>query len=201
MKETEKAYLAGLLDGEGSICIVSYTPKETGRPRVIPSVKIGMHSKAAVEFFAKATGKNMTHSKGSRGGWSCSLNYKDASDFLEEVLPYLLTKRPQALFFLFYYSITFNASYRGGGNRVPDEMVELRTTGANVLRMLNKFDDATFSGKADEFNERLSLEMSKFQDMITLSQASLGENFEEGATTREVSPNNNLPHERPPLIH
>jgi hypothetical protein len=204
MEETDKAYLAGLLDGEGCIYIVSFTPKDTGRPRVIPSVSIGMHSKKAVEFFSEKVGKSLLHpykTLGNRGTWTCRLNYKDAADFLECIMPYLITKKPQAQFFTFFYSIAFSRSYRGGGNSVPEHIVKLRSLGADILSLLNNYDDAPFNSKADELSELLSHKMAEFRDMMTLSQASEGEGSEEGATTRELSPNNNTPHERPPLTH
>lgn len=201
MKEVEKAYLAGLLDGEGSICILHWVPKETGRPRVLPMVKIGMHSKAAVDFFARVTGKNVYHQASAKGTWSTQLTHKDAVDFLEEILPYLVTKKPQALFFTFFYGIAFSQSYRGGGSSIPDEIVKLRSLGAEIMHLLNKCDSMTFHGKADEFSGLLSPLMRQLKDMITLSQASEGNGSEEGATTREMSPNNNSLHERPTLIH
>jgi len=201
MEETTKAYLADLLDGEGSIGMINFVPKDTGRPRVIPFVTIGMHSKKAIEFFAKAVGKNIHHSKGSKGVYQCRLTSWDAVAFLDAVLPYLITKKPQALFFNFMCSIAFSEDYRGGGSSVPSDIVKLRITGAEVMRLLNQYDDAPFNGKADELSERLSLKMQEFKDMVILSQATEGVGSVEGATTRETSPNSNSPHERPPLIH
>jgi len=201
MKEVEKAYLAGLLDGEGSICILHWVPKETGKPRVLPMVKLGMHSKEAIDFFAQTTGKNVYHHPGPKGVWSVQLTHKDAASFLEEILPYLITKKIQATFFTFFYNIAFAVSYRGGGSCVPDEIVKLRELGAEIMHLLNKRDSMTFHGKADEFSGLLSPLMQQLKDMITLSQASEGEGSEEGATTRETSPNGNSLHERPPLTH
>uniref|UniRef100_A0A6M3K5F2 Homing endonuclease n=1 Tax=viral metagenome TaxID=1070528 RepID=A0A6M3K5F2_9ZZZZ len=201
MKETEKAYLAGLMDGEGSICILNWIPKETGRPRIMPMVKIGMHSKEAVDFFAQATGKNVYHQPGAKGTWSTQLTHKDAVDFLEEIMPYLITKKMQAGFFTFFYKIAFAVNYRGGISGLPLEIVKLRSLGAEIMHLLNKRDAMTFHGKADEFSGQLSPLMQDLKDMLTLSQASEGEGSEEGATTTEVSPNNNPLHESPPLTH
>ena len=95
MRETEKAWLAGLFDGEG--CVWSRIPK---RSNVI--VEIKMTHKETVsrvqELFPGRFSAGFLSKKGisKLPQWRWSLDTRGTKLFLEMVLPYLVTKRVAA---------------------------------------------------------------------------------------------------------
>ncbi len=109
MDRITKAYIAGLIDGEGSIYIERSIRKGrlsgqyTGNVRYRLMVEILMCDPEAISFMAKATGRPIYKKKLRRNGitrrpYAYVLTWRNsvAASFLKEILPYLQGKKKQA---------------------------------------------------------------------------------------------------------
>jgi hypothetical protein len=102
MDTKTKAYIAGVIDGEGSIYVERAKRKNGGwRYRIV--VSLLMCDQPTVEFIATATGRPMWKKTLSRKGltrreFGYVLTWRNgpAAAFLKSILPYLRGKRPQA---------------------------------------------------------------------------------------------------------
>lgn len=197
MKETEKAYLAGLFDGEGSVHLAgSYIPR-LKRRHIMVGAKIAMQSFESVERFAKAVNANV----GRHGAvYECCIWQRKAVNFLSEIYPYLSCKRGRALFAMWAYEAMFGGRGKGA-NKLSKKELQLREVCAKIMKLLNVRESLIFHGKVGEFDEQLSPLIIELVDMLTPSQVPKGKGFGEGQTTTKVSPNNKPSHERPPLYH
>ena len=95
MKKTDLAYIAGIIDGEGSICIA-----DTARSGYVLVVSVGSTDEWLCQMLKMAFGgcvtlrnKKELH-RSAFWGWSMGSN--KARAMLETVLPYLHLKRSQA---------------------------------------------------------------------------------------------------------
>lgn len=202
MDETEKAYLAGLFDGDGSVFMREVFDKSLGRKNVLLEVSFTMQCRDTLEWIAQRFGGKVREPHKDYRAYIYKIGGPRALDIITTIAPYSITKHMQ-LTFVMWARNTFFQDGRGGGwrARLSPEILECRHLSCEIMKLLNKRDSMCFYGKSDEFSGRLSPLMKRIKDMITLSQASEGEGFEEGATTRETSPNSNSPHERPTSVH
>ena len=117
MTENEKAYIAGLLDGEGCISISKSKPsKGCVSPSYLDRVHITNTDKRMIDFLIKTTGigfvtetqpKNRKHKK--RYDWVLS---KGAYiEFLNEISPFLIIKKEQSEMLLKYRETFMEFSY------------------------------------------------------------------------------------------
>lgn len=104
MKETDKAYIAGLVDGEAYIGIKKSKPyKCTGRisPGYSERIQIRMVDEEAIRFVAESLGgwyyKEKPNAKRGRSLYCFQASDLKAVKILEVILPYLRIKREQAL--------------------------------------------------------------------------------------------------------
>ena len=200
MNEVDKAYCAGLMDGDGCIQISGSFVPRLNRKHIMLGVKVAMQSLPAVEFFAACVGGSTKLHEGPRV-YECVIWQRKARDLLEQLLPYLRGKKRQAAFGLFFYDVAFSQRPRGAV-KLTDEELAFREVCAEVSSLLNQHDSMAYHGKLGEFRGRLSALTVELQHMFTLSQALEGIGSKEGATTTETSPNSNSPHERPaPRFH
>jgi len=99
VSEVNKAYAAGIVDGEGCIYIAVYKNKAYSRKYFKLGVKVGMTGDVScLAFLHSLWGGNISRGAGFRGRqiqWSIASN--DASSFLQDIMPYLKLKKPQAL--------------------------------------------------------------------------------------------------------
>jgi len=95
MTETEKAWLAGIFDGEG--CVWCRWPK---RKNVIVEIKMThfetIHRINSLFQGRIATGALSKNAFGRKPQWRWSLDTRGSRLFLSLVLPYLVTKRREA---------------------------------------------------------------------------------------------------------
>lgn len=102
MKAIEAAYIAGIMDGEGSFYVERAKRRNGGfRYRIVVSVM--MCEKSAIDFIGKATGKKPVTKKLSRAGltrrdsaYYLTWRNRPAEALLRTILPYLKGKRRQA---------------------------------------------------------------------------------------------------------
>lgn len=107
MTELEKAYIAGIIDGEGTVTLSK--SKHGKRPFVTYQiiVRVGSIDKELLLFLRRSTGKGTIRlSKKTITGkdfFEWNILTKQAVGFLDEILPYLRMKRMHALQLLKYY--------------------------------------------------------------------------------------------------
>jgi hypothetical protein len=96
-------YLAGFLDGEGTIGISSAFAKGRSRnPSHFPHVMIANADRAVMEWIRDTVGGSLdvprpsTHKPHWRPSYRWRLHGRNAETFIDALLPYLRVKRPQA---------------------------------------------------------------------------------------------------------
>ena len=100
MKNTEAAYIAGLMDGEGCFYIERFATARSPigfQYRVIATIT--MCDKATIEYVAKLTGKNFRTRKMLKSGRiAYTIDWRNgiAGDFIKSILRYLQNKKEQA---------------------------------------------------------------------------------------------------------
>ena len=203
MLDTEKAYLAGMFDGDGSVFMRDVPNKALGRKNVILELSFTLQSMETLEWIAERIGGTPRQSHKSHRAYTLRIGGKKVIEVLKLMEPYIITKRRQVSFVLFAYAAFFWDARGGHGSYsiLTPEMIELRSLSCAIAQLLNKHDSLNFHGKSDEFSGRLTLLMQQLRDTMILSQAVEGVGSTEGATTRETSPNSNSPHERPTPLH
>ncbi len=90
-------YLAGIIDGEGSINITQY--KTRGKHiRWRPSIKVSMVDKQVVELFSTTFGFNIYEGKAKSGRkvYTCEAAWRGCRKILEFLYPYLRCKKDLA---------------------------------------------------------------------------------------------------------
>ena len=100
MKRTDLAYIAGIIDGEGSIYTDRH-PSKKGLARYNIVVSVGMTDKSALEFIQVFFGgKIRCQNRAIHKNWKPELIWKVSGEkaqiVLKAIKPYLLTKRAQA---------------------------------------------------------------------------------------------------------
>jgi hypothetical protein len=95
------AYLAGILDGEGSICISKTTPKGLAKsPWFAGSISVGMTSKQVVKTFKDKFGGSFSTSKpnglGDKRIYRWMVISQNARLVAKTLLPFLKIKKRQA---------------------------------------------------------------------------------------------------------
>lgn len=91
MKNTELAYFAGILDGEGTITLSRNYKDDKWRVPVIsfPSTSIELIN-AFNKLFGGSVINKKTYQKHHKKSWECRLQYNRALNFIRLVRPYLL---------------------------------------------------------------------------------------------------------------
>jgi hypothetical protein len=127
MTETDKAYLAGIIDGEGCITILKRKPKAEGRSYAYTlSVIVCMTSEVVVDWLLERYPKgyksiqerpNIMHKTQYRFGVD-SLN---AIELLQDILPYVVEKRDQVLI-----ALDFTKNITPKGTRPTPEINAIR---------------------------------------------------------------------------
>ena len=110
MTEVEKAYLAGIVDGEGTVTLERQHRNETAGPRVPvanSNLKLLMWIKSRMDGNIIHKKKYKTHHKDA---YAWSVRQDRAIRLLDEIKRYLIVKRPQAdLITQKYKSVTHRA--------------------------------------------------------------------------------------------
>jgi hypothetical protein len=103
MSEVEKAYIAGLMDGEGCIAIVKNSPK--GRAISVSyrvTIVMNMTDAGQMDYCQRITGAGyitrheVNTRPNCRDRWQWSLYKDETIELLREIYPYLILKKPQA---------------------------------------------------------------------------------------------------------
>lgn len=140
-QDTLYAYLAGLIDGEGTITLIKHK-KGDWQPIFNASISIGMTVKDSIELFHQTFGGSLYEEK-RRGGhktmYRCRITgNKSVPPVLKILLPYLRVKKAQAVAILAFCEErkSFNGtSYTGG---TPKEEYTKRENYYNQIKELNR---------------------------------------------------------------
>lgn len=117
MKETEKAYLAGLIDGEGTVSIVRLHSRGQGFEHYVASVEISNTDMRMIDWVAKRLGGSIVANRrkvvaGHKVVYRIGLRNRLAEAVLREVMPFLVVKGRQAELVM-----ELRARIRTNGNR------------------------------------------------------------------------------------
>ena len=101
LKSTEKAYIAGLIDGEGSIFICKQKRWKSGKFGYQLRIVVGMNDRAPIEYLKKKLDGGFTQTiKYKNKNWRTSYRWvlcdERASNLLKKIKKYLLVKNKEA---------------------------------------------------------------------------------------------------------
>ena len=146
--EVEKlAYIAGILDGEGSIMIQRQASESFMKqraksgclhPHYAPGIRIGMLERAALDFIVQTTGigyvveEKPYHHKRPMFRWMVR-SKDDIVKFLTLIMPYLLVKQKQAQLCLKFVNEWVSCN----GIRITPEIQDQRENAWMEMRKLN----------------------------------------------------------------
>jgi hypothetical protein len=148
MTETEKAYIAGLIDGEGNITITKNTP---GRGRQCKRVQMQLRvciyntNEMLIDWCMNTVGygskyvrksKNLKH----KDGITFLTTAQQAKRLLKDVYPYLTIKKPMADLAFQFQDMLSNVYGKCG---VPQEVINARLALKESMHLLNKKGPST----------------------------------------------------------
>ena len=107
LDEKTKGYIAGIIDGEGSLMVYPFKSKE-GYTIYQARLAVGNTKKELIDYLEKTTGigrVRVSHTSQGKPFYYWALHGNNIRKFLPSILPYLLLKRKQAELLLEYLSI------------------------------------------------------------------------------------------------
>ena len=143
VKDTDLAYLAGILDGEGVITIARVRPAphvKNGNARYFAKVEVQMSDHEPIEHLARLYDRHIMVKKitanMTKQAYRVSWQAKIAAALIEQVVPYLILKRPQALVLL-EFQAAMTAGGRVPGRPLTPEQITMREHYFLRMRRLN----------------------------------------------------------------
>ncbi len=143
IKETDCAYLAATIEGEGCIIIDNVAPS-SGKPKSgwRPTVHVTQKGREWIdELYKIFPGQIITsHSTKHKGQFRISWTWGKAYEILEKILPYMRSpKKKQAELVLRFHQHILDVRQKGDQwNNLSDEEREWRLTQLKVLSYLKK---------------------------------------------------------------
>jgi hypothetical protein len=143
LTETEKAYLAGLIDGEGCITIIKCKPaRRAANPSYSLQTFINNTDERMLRYCKEVTGAgSISFNPVSlrkptwKNLWNWNLRKQDTIDFLIQILPYLITKKRQA-----ELAIEYANGDVSGINSVTEEVLFRREHYYQIIKDLKHRD-------------------------------------------------------------
>lgn len=134
-------YFAGIMDGEGSISIRrAKSQAKNHEYQYRAYLQIGMTSREVLDWVKENIGGS--YSKGTndsviaKAAYNWTMNPIDGAKVLEQILPYLVLKKRQALVFIEYAkTVSLRGSY--GKKGLPTEINEERERLYQIMHKLN----------------------------------------------------------------
>ena len=159
MKEVDRAYLAGLFDGEGCVC--PYYARYKNGSCVVQRITITNTDKELLQSLQCELGfgklRLRTKQEGRKESWSLEFcASREVKAFIDCVMPYARLKKLHLMLSLQMVETTKYG--RGRGQRVSDEERKTRELCMGLLKELNRRGDSKQLG---EFSEMLNLLRSK----------------------------------------
>lgn len=134
-------YAAGIIDGEGCIQLAKCGDLRPGYIRLIVAVKMTdkMVPEALLQAFGGKIYLDRSKKKGHRLTYSWRITGKEAANFLQHTLNFLITKRKQAeLALIFQSKINFDENGKTSKKRLTQEIIDERVSYYEEMRELNK---------------------------------------------------------------
>jgi len=131
MEETEKAYLAGIIDSESCITVTN----SIGRSHQLV-LNVCMVDKPVIEYIAKLTNSNVRTGRITTSGkqsYQIALSGRGVQQVLQDIKPYIIGKRNQVDLALMFPMV------KHGYNGISNETYELRNKIMGVLRAYNQW--------------------------------------------------------------
>jgi DNA modification methylase len=142
-KETDRSWLAGLVDGEGCITILEATSPHGSGSSYPPVLQVRMCDVECVAKAAEITGLGLTEPPqeapslgGNRGSYQWRLNGRKAADTIAEIYPFLLVKRKQAIVAWNHQAVRDSYETKRGV-RIPAAAVEKQRLCRDLIQRLN----------------------------------------------------------------
>lgn len=148
LNELQKAYLAGLFDGEGCICVSKTQGVRNRTPIYTLQVVLSQTDITVLSEFHKATEIGSLHQKhaqraGTSDSWDWRITTHDGADLLRELVPYLRVKQIQAKLAISFADSMGHEHLRGKGKgrgyTTPLDVVVERETYYQSLRIAKGF--------------------------------------------------------------
>ena len=138
--EADLAYMAGIIDGEGTIAARNYWAPASINPSVVCRLRVFNTNRSLIDWIAERWPGRIYHSKAipnQKIVWTWETKGLRARHLALQVLPYLKIKRRQAeiLIELIPLILRVGTSFQTG---VPEENVEKRNKLVAEIRELNK---------------------------------------------------------------
>jgi len=141
LTETERAYLAGIIDGEGSIMLIHHPPYATSGHRWeywVLRVSVANCDMRLIDWITDKFGggfsTGINHRPNQRDAFMWRIDNRRCIPILQAVMPYLLLKRRQA-----EIALEFAETHRLVGRKGhPAEMIERRRLWAQEMKALNR---------------------------------------------------------------
>ncbi len=139
MTEVDRAYLAGIIDGEGTIGVRKGIRKDSGGVRYAPTVRVQMVDQEAIDLLRENfNGSYYYVRKGklsnNRDQHLWVMDFRNGHKFIEEILPFLRVKKPQAMVLKRYYE----CGHFNNGKKLSDEEIVFREECFLELKKLNR---------------------------------------------------------------
>jgi len=156
LTDFQRGYIAGLIDGEGSICLYPYLGKGRKLNRVEATIQIGNTNKNALEKVKEFTGighvylHNAWKKKNYKPCYTYTINNRiEILQFLLQIKDSLIIKKPQAEVML-----EFLRTHRRGEHMSKKDLELIEKMKKLNLRGLLKNEAKRFHEKTEEENSR-----------------------------------------------
>lgn len=143
MTETQKAYLAGLIDADGCMLICkrrTYGAYKTPRYTLAVSLQMSHEDTIAwaAAFFGQKVMKKNPNGKSNmkKPGYRVTWSSCKARQLLADLLPYFITKRDQAVVAIEFHDRCRRRGSKGAGRRLSEEELSFREACYQRLRHL-----------------------------------------------------------------
>jgi hypothetical protein len=151
-KETILAYMAGVLDGDGSFSLMKRQGKKEGQsPLYYPLIQIANASKDLIDFVHKEF-LGLIHARKAyiaKDGCKRKISYQwklektpSCFPFLDKIIPYLVIKKERAEFLRDYL---LRNPFKRGSNKLSDEILQSRESDYFKMRSFNDHRSSTCS--------------------------------------------------------
>lgn len=138
--DIERAYMAGIMDGEGYIGLAQHGRgggKSMRIGRITLNVRVVNTNRDMMEWIATRWPSALNYqssdpSSNRKARWVWSLNANNALHFLDEVYPFMVARRPQAK-----VAIRFQRYLQYTGKKRSEKTDRLQEQFAGIVRLLN----------------------------------------------------------------
>jgi len=142
MKEAEElAYLAGILDGEGTLRLPVVYQRNTGHPRYYAEVNVYNTNPHLIDWLLEKWGGNFYYrhrgNKKHKPEYTWRIGGEKAIPLIKSVYPYLILKKEHADILLSLWGLHEEYGIRSGV-RVPEEYESKVGALAKAIHILNK---------------------------------------------------------------